>query len=592
VTNTATQATIVERPVVKLDGTQITGELETNLMDARVELVTNGVAQATLRFYDADFDLLGNSLIIGTAVEIAFPPPGSQTTVRVFKGEVVALAADQGPNDLHELVVTAFDLGHRMGRSVAPVVWQNVTFSDIVSQIASKSGLRSSVGTTPTLQFPYLLQTSDDRTFLNELAERLGVLWRVDGDQLVVEGAAPAGITVRWGEELRRFSTRLNAAGPLDEVVVRGWSASSKQAHVGTSGTLSTRLSAAGRSDSERGHAYGLKTPFKKILSSRVTDSQREAELLANAVRERLDSALTQARGEVFGNPAVKPGMTLTVNGMGTAFSGNYVLTSVEHVYSPSGYVTRFHAGTPAASGLVDLLGAPSRAFHGATIGIVTNNDDPDMKAGRVKVKFPLLGDAIESTWARVVTIGGGPNRGVQITPAVNDEVIVIFENGDVRRPIVLGGVWNGSDSPPKPTTETTSNGDTKMWHLRTAAGHQMTFDESQAGQENVTILLKDGATKLYLGTDKIELFANNKTIEVKSGQASVLLSQTDVTIEAMNITLKAQQALKLQGLNVEAAAQVQAKLSGATVDVIGNGVANVQSSGLLGLKGMPVKIN
>jgi phage protein D/phage baseplate assembly protein gpV len=590
VSNTAAQ-TIVERPVVKLDGAPIADALESNLMDARVELVTNGVGQATLRFYDADFELLTNALVIGTKVEIAFPPAGSQTAVVVFVGEVVGLAADQGPNDLHELVVTAFDLSHRLGRNVKPTVWQNVTFSDIASQIAGKNGLRVSVGTTPPLQFPYLLQTTDDRTFLNDLAERLGVTWRVDGDQLVVAPTAPAGLTVRWGEELRRFSTRLNAAGPLDKVEVRGWDIARKQTHAGASGTLSTRLSATGRSPTERNRAYALKTPFTRLMSGRVTDSQNEAQLLANAVRERLDSGLTQARGEVFGNPAVKPGMTLTVQGMGAAFSGDYVLTAVEHVYSASGYVTRFQAGPLAASALVDVLAAAPKAFHGATIGVVTNNNDPDLKAARVKVKFPLLGDTIESTWARVVSPGAGPNRGVQITPAVNDEVIVIFENGDVRRPIVLGGVWNGTDQPPKPTTETTGDGKTKKWHIHTASGHQMTFDDTQ-GAENVTILLKDGATKLYLGVDKIELWSNNKTIDVKTGQASVLLNQTDVTIDAMNITLKAKQALKLEGLTVAATAQTQATLKGAMVDVKGDGMVNVQASGLAAVKGMPVKIN
>lgn len=589
-TNGQTQATIVERPVVKVNGQPLADDLETNLIDTRVELVTNGVGQATLRFYDADFELLGTSFGITTKIEISFPPAPAQTAVRVFSGEVVGLGAEQGPNDLHELVVTAFDLGHRLGRTVTPIVWQNVTFTDIVSKIARTQGLRAKVSVPGDITYTYLLQTTDDRTFINELAERLGVSWRIDGEQLVVGGDPRPAVKVRWGDHLRRFSTRISAAGPLDSVEVRGWNIPTKKVHVATASKLSTRLSVAGRSSGERTQTYKLKS--KRVLSARVTDSQKEATVLANATRERLDSGLTQARGEVVGNPALKPGTTLTVEGMGTAFGGDYVLTSVEHVYAASGYVTRFHAGPASASTLVDLLGSPSRAFHGATIGIVTNNHDPDLTAARVKVKFPLLGDNIESTWARVVSLGAGPGRGVQITPAVNDEVIVIFENGDLRRPIVLGGVWNGSEKPPKPTTETTKSGATKMWHLKTAAGHQLTFDETKAGTENVTILLKDGQTKLYLGVDKIELFANNKTIEVKSGQASVLLSNTDVTIDALNITLKAKQAVKLQGATVEVAAQGPAKVTGGIVEVKGNGMVSVESTALVAVKGMPVKIN
>ena len=33
--------------------------------------------------------------------------------------------------------------------------------------------------------------------------------------------------------------------------------------------------------------------------------------------------------------------------------------------------------------------------------------------------------------------------------PDVDDEVLVGFEHGDIRRPYVLGGLWNGVDKPP-----------------------------------------------------------------------------------------------------------------------------------------------
>jgi uncharacterized protein involved in type VI secretion and phage assembly len=27
----------------------------------------------------------------------------------------------------------------------------------------------------------------------------------------------------------------------------------------------------------------------------------------------------------------------------------------------------------------------------------------------------------------------------------------VVFEHGDMRRPIIIGGLWNGTDKPPRP---------------------------------------------------------------------------------------------------------------------------------------------
>ena len=55
---------------------------------------------------------------------------------------------------------------------------------------------------------------------------------------------------------------------------------------------------------------------------------------------------------------------------------------------------------------------------------------------GRVKVKFPWLGDDVESWWARIAAPGAGPDYGIVWVPQVNDEVLVGFEHGDVRHAV------------------------------------------------------------------------------------------------------------------------------------------------------------
>ena len=45
--------------------------------------------------------------------------------------------------------------------------------------------------------------------------------------------------------------------------------------------------------------------------------------------------------------------------------------------------------------------------FYGVTVGVVTNNQDPD-GMGRVKVTFPWRGDADESYWARIASLMAG----------------------------------------------------------------------------------------------------------------------------------------------------------------------------------------
>ena len=133
-------------------------------------------------------------------------------------------------------------------------------------------------------------------------------------------------------------------------------------------------------------------------------------------------------------------------------------LDGTGRTFTPGGVMTTTPANrdflpVSVSAGIIqDLVGVPAEANTLATgmmTGLITNNKDPE-KYGRVKVKFPWLSEEDESDWLRVVVPGGGNNRGLLFLPEVNDEVLVGFEQGDINRPYVLGGLWNGQDTPPE----------------------------------------------------------------------------------------------------------------------------------------------
>ena len=106
-------------------------------------------------------------------------------------------------------------------------------------------------------------------------------------------------------------------------------------------------------------------------------------------------------------------------------------------------------SGRPAARRANPALGG---RWFGIYPALVSDIKDPD-GTGRVKVTLPWSPDTASDRyemWARIATLMGGNNRGSWFIPDVNDEVLVAFEGGDPRRPYVLGGLWNGSDSPPE----------------------------------------------------------------------------------------------------------------------------------------------
>lgn len=152
-----------------------------------------------------------------------------------------------------------------------------------------------------------------------------------------------------------------------------------------------------------------------------------------------------------------------------------------------------------------------SNRIYGVLPGEVTDVNDPE-GMGRILVNFHSLASEENSYWARIATLYSGNDRGILFRPEVGDEVLCTFEHGDIQYPYVLGGLWNGQETPP----DTDSQNNIKM--IMTRSGHKITFDDTQLS-EKIEIESKSGH-KVTLDdvplSEKIE-------IESKSGQKIVL---------------------------------------------------------------------
>jgi uncharacterized protein involved in type VI secretion and phage assembly len=596
-----TNVVLVLAPQVKIDGVEIPGADYDSIIDLRVERSVSMPSQLSLRMNDPGFTLVdGTRYGIGKAVVVAFPN-SLGTMITVFDGEIVSVGIDQDIErpDTNEVTVLALDKAHRLASQTRVRTFQNQTYADVVRTIASEQGLQAEVGEL-TVRFDYLIQTSTNFSFLNEIAFRCGYQWRVVGTKLIFKPrAATSGIVVTYGEDMRRFKARFTAQNEATDVSVRSWDPLTKKVITGTATVSNLRsqteqdpptLATGGRTD-------GRATAGAFNASSLVATSSDEATELAKSLGSRIASSDFTARGVCIGRPEIDAGSTIAVVGVGTKLSGSYYVTNVEHRFGRGDMTTTFSTGDGRTSGIVDLLGgSPERVSpfgqNGLTIGIVTNNKDPD-GIGRVRVKFPALSDQEESWWARVVTPGGGSQSGLMLMPQIDDEVLVGFEHGDLRRPYVLGGLWGPKAKPPTAAETFLSQNKVIQWGLRTAAGATLAFrGGDQPADKHFKVALADG-TMQYLGSDKIEIIAQNKSIELKSGQASILITdQGDIQLTGMNIKLNAKQGVTIDGLTIAAKAKTSCNVEGsASLALKGGGTADLQASGITSVKGSLVKI-
>lgn len=86
--------------------------------------------------------------------------------------------------------------------------------------------------------------------------------------------------------------------------------------------------------------------------------------------------------------------------------------------------------------------------LHGIYSGSVLDNRDPENLA-RVLVRVSEIKNASNGVWARLATMMAGPDSGTLFIPAVGDEVVVAFVQGDIRAPCVIGAVWSKTAPPP-----------------------------------------------------------------------------------------------------------------------------------------------
>lgn len=546
--------TYISQPILLLNGAEAPPELIEDILQISIEeslhlpgmftLVINNELFPSrsfeLRWDQTDYFAIGMPIEIGftssTTEALEFSISGSET---ILQGEVTSIETHFTGTSQAPLIVRGYDLSHRLHRGRYNRSFQNMTDSDIVNQIITEVGLQA--GTIDPSGEPHLYVFQENQTnmeFLRERAARLGFeLFVQDGLLNFRRPLAGEIVPLKWLTNLNSLRVRVTSAEQVNAVEVRAWDYSLKQTIVSTAtgatgvatttwepvitspaptqllpattpttGPLSaTSLNASSSTQpgtptktaiTEAAAPAGSLTP-KMIVVDRPVFNSLQSESIATAVYNELGGQYIYADGIADGNPYIRVGRVVNLLEMGK-YTGQYYVTETRHLYYQRIYTTEFSVRGLQGANLMDTLSPKTRLQPGQTmlVGIVTNNQDP-LGLGRVRVKFPTLTNEHESNWARMVQIGAGLNRGFDCLPEIGDEVLVGFEHGDIHRPYIIGGVWNGLDKPPvsfatapavvdsflpglvnSVMTTGPTMGTVRLRTLKTRVGHQLNFIE------------------------------------------------------------------------------------------------------------------
>jgi uncharacterized protein involved in type VI secretion and phage assembly len=319
----------------------------------------------------------------------------------------------------------------------------------------------------------------------------------------------------------------VTAAEQVKEVEVRGWDVDAKRALVATSpaATHSAQLPTV--------TPVSLAEVFSadRYVSSDVPfRAQSEVDAAAKAVAEQIAGAFAQFEGVAMGNPRLRANAAITVDNLGAPFDGKYTITTSRHRYdSLHGYTTTFSVTGRQERSLLGLAssGGQSGGPSGVVVAQVSDANDPQGR-GRVTLTFPWLSDTYVSDWARTVQSGAGKERGAMVVPEVGDEVLVAFEQGDIRRPYVIGGLFNGIDTPKPGEIDLIDSGSgaVNRRSFVSRLGHRIDLLDQQGRAEGISMASGDGKLRL-------ELAAARTSIQVHSDGTVTIEGEQGVTIDA-----------------------------------------------------------
>jgi phage protein D len=557
------------KPRITLGGSPLPADIDVLVEEVVVEDHLHVPDSFILRFRDPERDVLKRSGVsIGSQVTISATAVGVASEELLMVGEVTALEAEFDTSGSHA-VVRGYDHSHRLQRGKRTQTYHQMTDADIAHKIAARAGIPAgTISATKTVHEHVSQVNITDWEFLKARAREIGYeaavrSGKLDFSEPVESAGAPDTgdltsvdpLQMALGAELEVFRPRITSAQQVKHVEVRGWDPIRKEAVVGKAASRTTSVSLATTAD---GVAANFGEPATHVAGGRPIASQLEADVAAAALAEQLASAFAEAAGIAKGNPRLKAGTPVSIALVGEPFEGRYTLTTTKHVYDAGGYKTHFMVSgrhDRSILGLVAGAGASSSAngrMFGVDVGIVADVRDPEA-LGRVKILLPTQDSEYVSHWARLVQPGAGKRRGAVVLPEVGDEVLVVFGQGDVRNPYVLGGLYNGVDRPDLgDRLIDDATGAVRRRGFISKKGHKIVFldDDAQSG-----VMLSTGDDGL-----RIALKETGTTIRINSNGKVEIEAAADVTIKAgaqLNLSGAA-------GVNIE---------SGGTVSVTGSAI-------------------
>jgi type VI secretion system secreted protein VgrG len=539
-------------------------------------------------------------------VSIALPDGG----VRRFNGVLTeaSYVADEDAAYSYRLVLRPWLwlLGHRSDCRI----FQNETVPDIINKVFDEAGFsdctRKLSGDYPTLE--YCVQYREtDLTFVSRLMEKFGIYYFHKHDQsrhtLILADSSSAHETVAGGS-LRFLGTQIGRSPITERLDV--WRP-----------TRSVRTGKVTYKD------YDFTKPNAKLLVEETASSGFEPSTLERfdfpgaytetdlgekfaKIALEADQAGDQRRTAEGQSPSLMPGgaFSLQDHPQG-AENQRYLVVRAVHHYGDQTYLANGPADTGTYRGAFELqpderpFRAPLQTAKPFVQGpqtakvVCKSGEEIDVdEHGRITVQFHWDRKAKPSCRVRVAQTWSGKGWGHVIIPRKDQEVVVIFIEGDPDRPMVVGTVYNGDNRTPFDLPSEKTKSGMKSNSSKGGGGYNtLVFDDQKSSEKvsfraekDLDVLVRNAEskevgedfkvptgmpsreTKLKMGDDKLSIESGSQKIDIAlmsdteaglqitltCGMSKITMNPAMISLEAPMIKLDAMGMVSINGTLVK----------------------------------------
>ena len=409
--------------------------LEKVYVQARLSLP----AQCELTFSEPPGPLAGAALLTpGTRLRLSVAGHAAD----LFEGEVTVQEEFYGPAGERTLHVRAYDALHRLRKRQPVRSFVQVSLEGLARELTGELGVTLAMsGSGPT--WPQVIQhNQSDFDLLVRMTGECGLYLVLRQGRLFIQdlsGSGPA-VALEWGKSLLEVRFSQSGEAVTRQVEVQGWNAQQGEAHTVQAGSAHPGWQGVRGVDPAQVGGDG------RTLTGGIVEDDRQASALAQAELDRRAAHSVSVWGVAEGDPALQPGVLVSIQGVDRRWMGQYALVGVTHTLDARrGFQTEFTSAPPPPP-------APGPA-GGASValGEVTRVDEIPER-GRVRVLLPAYGN-LETGWLQVVTAGAGENKGMIALPEPGDRVLLLLPQDDPAQGVVLGGVYAMHGAPESKTT-------------------------------------------------------------------------------------------------------------------------------------------